>query len=90
MFNGHYGILRRRVWSNLGFAFRAAGKAADGKHELSVEEFADMLQAAVKGIQATGERSFGRGAVVGDKTLVDALVPCVDSWLESEAAGERL
>lgn len=28
----------------------------------------------------TGERSFGRGAVVGDKTLIDALVPCADSW----------
>ena len=39
-----------------------------------------MLQAAVKGIQTTGERSFGRGAVVGDKTLIDALVPCADSW----------
>ncbi len=39
-----------------------------------------MLQAAVKGIQTTGERSFGRGAVVGDKTLIDALVPCADTW----------
>lgn len=28
----------------------------------------------------TGERSFGRGAVVGDKTLIDALAPCADSW----------
>jgi dihydroxyacetone kinase len=74
------------IW---GSAFRAAGKAADGKLELSVGEFTAMLQAAVKGIQATGERSFGRGAMVGDKTLVDALVPCVKSWLESEAAGEN-
>jgi triose/dihydroxyacetone kinase / FAD-AMP lyase (cyclizing) len=39
--------------------------------ELTVEEFANMLQAAVKGVQDTGERSFGRGAEVGDKTLVD-------------------
>ena len=38
-----------------------------------------MLQAAVSGIQKTGERSFGRGAVVGDKTLIDALVPCADT-----------
>jgi dihydroxyacetone kinase len=74
------------IW---GSAFRAAGKATDGKLELSVGEFADMLQAAVKGIQATGERSFGRGAVVGDKTLIDAIVPCVQSWLESEATGEN-
>ena len=41
-----------------------------------------MLQSAVRGIQATGERSFGRGAVVGDKTLIDALVPCADTWSE--------
>lgn len=41
-----------------------------------------MLEAAVTGIQKTGKYSFGRGAVVGDKTLIDALVPCVDSWEE--------
>ncbi|HWO95668.1 MAG TPA: dihydroxyacetone kinase subunit DhaK [Bacillus sp. (in: firmicutes)] len=81
----HCGGASGPIW---GSAFRAAGKAVDGKCELSVGEFAHMLQAAVKGIQATGERSFGRGAVVGDKTLVDALVPCADAWLESEAAGE--
>ncbi len=73
------------IW---GSAFRAASKAAAGKQQLTVEEFAHMLQAALKGIQATGERSFGRGAVVGDKTLVDALAPCVDSWMESAAAKE--
>jgi triose/dihydroxyacetone kinase / FAD-AMP lyase (cyclizing) len=73
------------IW---GSAFRAAGKAAGDRMELNVEEFADMLQAAVKGIQNTGERSFGRGAEVGDKTLVDALVPCADSWSESTAAGD--
>ena len=73
------------IW---GSAFRAAGKAAAGKQQLTVEEFANMLQAALEGIQATGERSFGRGAVVGDKTLVDAFAPCVDSWMESVAANE--
>ena len=46
-----------------------------------------MLQAAVKGIQTTGERSFGRGAVVGDKTLIDAFVPCTDAWLEGANQG---
>lgn len=73
------------IW---GSAFRAAGKAAAGKKQLTVEEFAEMLQAALKGIQATGERSFGRGAVVGDKTLVDAFAPCVDSWMMSAKANE--
>ena len=65
------------IW---GSAFRAAGKTTTGKKELNISEFAEMVQAAVKGIQATGERSFGRGAVVGDKTLIDALVPCADAW----------
>lgn len=65
------------IW---GSAFRSAGKRAGNKKELTVEEFAAMLQAAVEGVQATGERSFGRGAVVGDKTLIDALVPCADEW----------
>lgn len=65
------------IW---GTAFRAAGKKTEGKKELNLSEFAEMLQAAVKGIQATGERSFGRGAVVEDKTLIDALVPCADTW----------
>lgn len=73
------------IW---GSAFRAAGKAAQDRTELTVKEFADMLQAAVKGIQDTGERSFGRGAEVGDKTLVDALVPCADSWSESVLNGD--
>ncbi|MMZ68235.1 PTS-dependent dihydroxyacetone kinase, ADP-binding subunit DhaL [compost metagenome] len=50
----------------------------------------DLLQAAVRGIQATGERSFGRGAVVGDKTLIDALVPCADSWTASAKAGDDM
>jgi len=54
---------------------------------MTVSEMADMLQAAVKGIQQTGERSFGRGAVVGDKTLIDALVPCADAWSEAANAG---
>lgn len=73
----HCGGASGPIW---GSAFRAASKAIKGKTTLTVANFAEMLQAAVKGIQITGERSFGRGAVVGDKTLIDALVPCADSW----------
>ncbi len=73
----HCGGASGPIW---GSAFRAASKAIKGKTTLTVANFAEMLQAAVKGIQTTGERSFGRGAVVGDKTLIDALVPCADSW----------
>ncbi|MGL5756375.1 MAG: dihydroxyacetone kinase subunit DhaK [Paraclostridium sp.] len=68
------------IW---GSAFRASGKSIGFKNEITIEEFANMIEAAVKGIQSTGERSFGRGAVVGDKTLIDALVPCATSWKAS-------
>jgi len=80
----HCGGASGPIW---GGAFRAASKAVEEKMELTVGEFAEMLQATLKGIQSVGERSFGRGAEVGDKTLVDALVPCVNAWLESATAG---
>ncbi len=72
------------IW---GSAFRAAGRSAGAVTELDAAAFAEMMQAAVRGIQATGERSFGRGAVVGDKTLIDALVPCADTWTKCAAEG---
>ena len=72
------------IW---GSAFRAAGKVTEGKAKLSTQEFAQMMQAAVKGIQSVGERSFGRGAVVGDKTLIDALMPCADTWANESDEG---
>ncbi|MDO7906057.1 dihydroxyacetone kinase subunit DhaK [Paenibacillus sp. JX-17] len=81
----HCGGASGPIW---GSAFRSAAKAVGSKEKLTVAEFADMMQAAVQGIQATGERSFGRGAVVGDKTLIDALVPCADAWSASAAAGD--
>ena len=65
------------IW---GSAFRAAGKSAGDVCELDINGFAALMQAAVDGIQKTGERSFGRGAQVGDKTLIDALIPCADAW----------
>ncbi|MBN1037549.1 dihydroxyacetone kinase subunit DhaK [Clostridium sp. ZS1] len=74
------------IW---GSAFRTAGKQVGTKTKLTVSEFAEMMQAAVRGIQATGERSFGRGAVVGDKTLIDALVPCADAWTDCAKANNN-
>ena len=44
------------IW---GSAFRAAARSAKGKDTLSVDDFAQLMQAAVSGIQATGERSIG-------------------------------
>lgn len=83
----HCGGASGPIW---GSAFRAASKAAGDKMIVSVSEFASMMQAVVKGIQDTGERSFGRGAVVGDKTLVDALAPFADRWVQSATEGDDI
>lgn len=78
----HCGGASGPIW---GAAFLRAGRACKEKQELTVKELSDLLQAAVIGIQQVGEQSFGRGAVVGDKTLIDALVPCAEAWEESAA-----
>ncbi|ETT60885.1 dihydroxyacetone kinase subunit DhaK [Paenibacillus sp. FSL H8-0457] len=83
----HCGGASGPIW---GSAFRAASKYAGQRQELSVHEVAEMMQAVVKGIQDTGERSFGRGAVVGDKTLIDALVPFADAWTQCGDQGEDM
>ncbi len=69
------------IW---GSAFRAAAKNVTEDQELTLQEFASMVEAALVGIQKTGEYSFGRGAVIGDKTLVDALAPFVSALLENK------
>ncbi len=76
----HCGGASGPIW---GSAFRAAGKSVEGKTELTLAEFAKVIAAALDGVQKTGERSFGRGAVVGDKTLVDALAPFSASLTEN-------
>lgn len=81
----HCGGASGPIW---GSAFRGAGKKAGQVTEIDLTQFAHMMQASVVAIQTTGERSFGRGAVVGDKTLIDALVPMVDSLLASAKEGE--
>lgn len=80
----HCGGASGPIW---GSAFRSAGSFCAGKTTLSLSEYAQMLVQAVKGIQATGERSFGRGAVVGDKTLIDALIPCAEKVTACAAEG---
>lgn len=72
----HCGGASGPIW---GSAFRGAGKFAGNASDLSLMQFADMIQSSILAIQKTGERTFGRGAVVGDKTLIDALVPFADS-----------
>ena len=80
----HCGGASGPIW---GSAFRAAARYCQGKDALDQQQFAQMLQAVVLGIQATGERSFGRGAQIGDKTLMDALIPCAQCWTENAGKG---
>ncbi|GIF48817.1 dihydroxyacetone kinase/dihydroxyacetone kinase-like protein [Asanoa ferruginea] len=55
-----------------GTAFLRAATAATGKSELDGATVVAMLRAAIEGIQARGNAS------LGDKTLLDALVPATD------------
>ena len=75
------------IW---GSAFRYAGKAVLGKKEIALQDLAAIFRAAVEGVQETGRKSFGKGAVVGDKTLIDALVPAADSLTASAEKGAKM
>lgn len=75
------------IW---GSAFRYAGKVAAGKDKITLADLADIFQAANKGVYETGKKSFGKGAVVGDKTLVDALKPCADALEQAAKDGKKL
>ena len=66
------------IW---GTAFLRAGMTAGATTSLDGADVVAMLRAAVAGIMARG------GADLGDKTLLDALVPMTDSIEESLAAG---
>ncbi|MFZ0081770.1 MAG: dihydroxyacetone kinase subunit DhaL [Trebonia sp.] len=58
------------IW---GTAFLRAGAAAGATDRLSPDQVVAMLRAAIAGIMARGKSD------VGDKTLLDALVPAVDA-----------
>ena len=75
------------IW---GSAFKYAGKAAGNKEEVDLAGLAEIMQAANTGVYETGKRSFGKGAVVGDKTLVDALKPCADALEAAAKAGDKM
>ena len=75
------------IW---GSAFKYAGKSVLGKKEVSLADIATLFQAANTGVYETGKKSFGKGAVVGDKTLVDALKPCADALTDAAAKGLSL
>ena len=71
-----------------GTLFLQMGSSASGKPELSDEDWAAALAAGVAGVQRRGK------AELGDKTMIDALVPAVQalrsSLTDGSAAGEAL
>lgn len=77
----HCGGASGPIW---GSAFRSAGKYAAGKDSVDAKELGALLQSAVDGIQKRG------GAKLGDKTLLDALIPATEAIKASGEAGEDL
>ena len=75
---GNTGGCSGPVWGTL---FMRCGMSFRGKTELSAEDVVAALKNAIEGISKRG------GAVVGDKTLLDALDDIVISLAESAAAG---
>src|SRR6202046_2536547 len=67
------------IW---GTAFLRAGSTAGAVQQLDQAQIIAMLRAAAEGIKARGKSD------VGDKTLLDALVPAVDAIERSIADGE--
>jgi dihydroxyacetone kinase-like protein len=66
----------------LGTFFLRAGAACAGKSELAPADVVAVFQAGVDGIQQRG-----KGAL-GDKTMLDALIPAVDA-MRSALEGEN-
>lgn len=66
------------IW---GTAFLRAAGVAKGKQELTGADVVAMLRAAIEGIKARG------GADVGDKTLLDVLVPVADALEQADSDG---
>jgi len=64
-----------------GTLFMQMGMAVSGKEELSPDDWAAALEAAVTGVQARGK------AEPGDKTMIDALIPGRDALKAALAEG---
>jgi dihydroxyacetone kinase-like protein len=67
------------IW---GTAFLRAGSTAGTATELEPAQIVAMLRASIEGIKARGRSD------VGDKTLLDAIVPATDAIEAAIAAGE--
>ncbi len=69
------------IW---GSAFLGAAKSVKGKTEIELAEFAQLMQSAVDAIQNRGK------AKLGDKTLLDALIPATESLKASSLTGSNI
>ena len=65
----------------LASAFMGAGKVAMGKEKIEIEDLGLMADSAVDGIKKRGK------AEVGDKTMLDCLVPAVEAFKKELAGG---
>ena len=78
---GNTGGCSGPVWGTL---FMRCGMAFKGKTEINIEDIITGLKSAIEGISKRG------GAVLGDKTLLDALNAIVVSLEDSKGKGEEL
>jgi len=76
---GSVGGVSGAIW---GTAFLRAGMYLGEKEEIAGPDVVAMLRATIEGIKKRGQSD------VGDKTLLDALVPAVDALEESLNGGE--
>lgn len=68
-----------------GTAFMKAAVVANGKMELTMEDFLAMLDAAVEGVKFRGK------STTGEQTMLDAMVPALEAMKSaSGSAGEIL
>ncbi len=65
----------------LASAFMSAGKVVMGKEKIEIEDLGLMADSAVDGIKKRGK------AEVGDKTMLDCLVPAVEAFKKELAGG---
>ena len=76
----HVGGSSGPIW---GTGFMKAAMLTRGKTAITLQELADMLGSAIEGIQARG------GAKLGDKTLLDALIPVHETLKQHAASGDK-
>lgn len=77
----HVGGSSGPIW---GTGFMKVAMLTKGKTSITLQELSDMLGSAIEGIQARG------GAKLGDKTLLDALIPVHEKLKEHAASGGEL